>query len=122
MSAPPLRGLRVVVTRAEHQAGGLAEAFTAAGATVELLPLLEVIPPADPRPLERAASELALYDWLVFTSSNAVEAFLPLTGGSVPGRLRIGFRHWVCCYAVRSWPAWGCWPTLRARPRRCGGR
>src|SRR6185436_13486805 len=74
-----VRGLRVVVTRAAHQAEGLTTAFRAAGATVEHLPLLEVIPPADPRPLERAASELALYDWLVFTSSNAVDAFLPLT-------------------------------------------
>jgi uroporphyrinogen-III synthase len=56
---------------------------------VELLPLLEVIPPADPRPLERAATELALYDWLVFTSANAVEAFLPLTGGAIPDRVRV---------------------------------
>jgi uroporphyrinogen-III synthase len=102
MSAP-LRGLRVVITRAEHQAGELAEAFAAAGAAVELLPLLEVIPPADPRPLERAASELALYDWLVFTSSNAVEAFLPLTGGSVPGRLRIAVVGPATAEALRAW-------------------
>jgi uroporphyrinogen-III synthase len=80
---------RVVITRAAHQAEGLAESFRAAGLAVEHLPLLEVIPPADPRPLERAASELALYDWLVFTSSNAVDAFLPLTGGSLPHRLRV---------------------------------
>lgn len=86
---PPLSGLRVVVTRAEHQADGTVAAFEAAGAHVELLPLLEVVPPADPRALERAASELALYDWLVFTSSNAVEAFLPLTGGTLPSRLRV---------------------------------
>jgi uroporphyrinogen-III synthase len=99
----PLRGLRVVVTRAEHQAGDLAEAFAAAGAAVELLPLLEIIPPADPRPLERAASELALYDWLVFTSTNAVEAFLPLTGGSVPGRLRIAVVGPATAEALRAW-------------------
>ncbi len=84
----PLAGLRVVITRAAHQSEGTAAAFQAAGATVELLPLLEVVPPADPRPLERAASELALYDWLVFTSANAVDAFLPLTGGALPHRLR----------------------------------
>jgi uroporphyrinogen-III synthase len=81
--------VRVVVTRAAHQAAGLTAAFEAAGFTVEHLPLLEVIPPSDPRPLERAASELALYDWLVFTSANAVDAFLPLTGGALPPRLRI---------------------------------
>jgi uroporphyrinogen-III synthase len=81
--------VRVIVTRAAHQAEGIAAAFREAGATVEHLPLLEMIPPADPRPLERAASELALYDWLVFTSSNAVDAFLPLTGGALPPRLRV---------------------------------
>jgi len=81
--------LRIVITRSEHQSDHLAAAFAAAGARVELLPLLEVVPPADPRPLERAATELALYDWLVFTSANAVEAFLPLTGGALPARVRI---------------------------------
>jgi uroporphyrinogen-III synthase len=82
-------GPRVVITRSEHQSDALAAAFVAAGARVELLPLLEVVPPADPRPLERAATELALYDWLVFTSANAVEAFMPLTGGALPDRLRV---------------------------------
>ena len=76
--------LRVVVTRARHQSEGLAAAFARAGAAVELLPLLEVVPPADPRPLERAAAELVMYDWAVFTSANAVEAFLPLAGPLPP--------------------------------------
>jgi uroporphyrinogen-III synthase len=89
MTSLPLQGLRVVVTRAVHQGEGLCLAFEAAGATVEPLPLLEIVPPTDLRPLERAASELALYDWLVLTSANAVEAFLPLTGGALPSRLRV---------------------------------
>jgi len=89
LSPSPLAGLRVIVTRAAHQGEGLSRAFEEAGAAVELLPLLEVVPPADPRPLERAASELALYDWLVLTSANAVEAFLPLAGGTLPERLRV---------------------------------
>ena len=86
-----MTGLRVVITRSEHQADALAAAFAAAGFRVEPLPLLEIVPPADPRPLERAATELALYDWLVFTSANAVEAFLPLTGGTLaaPGDLLV---------------------------------
>jgi uroporphyrinogen-III synthase len=74
--ARPLAGVRVVVTRAERQAAGLAGAFAAAGAEVELLPLLEVAPPADPAPVARAAAELRLYDWVVFTSANAVHALL----------------------------------------------
>jgi uroporphyrinogen-III synthase len=98
----PLAGVRVVVTRAAHQSEGLAAAFTAAGAEVETLPLLEVVPPADPRPLERAAAELALYDWLVFTSTNAVEAFLPLTGGALPPRLRIAVVGAATAEALRA--------------------
>jgi uroporphyrinogen-III synthase len=98
----PLAGVRVVITRAVHQSEGTAAAFAAAGATVELLPLLEVVPPADPRPLERAATELALYDWLVFTSANAVEAFLPLTGGSLPHRLRTAVVGPATAEALRS--------------------
>jgi len=87
--AGPLAGLRVVVTRAAHQAEGLSAAFEAAGAIVEPLPLLEVVPPIDLRPLENAASELSLYDWLVFTSANAVDAFLPLAGGALPPGLQV---------------------------------
>jgi len=85
----PLAGLRVVLTRATHQADEMATAFRAAGARVAQLPLLAVLPPADPRPLERAATELALFHWLVFTSANAVEAFLPAAGGTLPPSPRV---------------------------------
>jgi uroporphyrinogen-III synthase len=95
--------LRIVVTRAEHQSEGLILAFEAAGFQIESLPLLEIVPPADPRTLERAASELALYDWVVFTSANAVEAFLPLTGGGVPPRLRIAAVGPATAEALRTW-------------------
>ncbi len=75
---PSLRDLRVVVTRAEHQSESLTAAFSRAGARVELLPLLAVVSPTDPLPLQRAAAEASSYDWIVFSSANAVEAFLPL--------------------------------------------
>jgi uroporphyrinogen-III synthase len=78
--AQPLAGVRVVVTRAERQAGALAAALTAAGAEVEVLPLLVVAPPRDPAPLARAAAELRFYDWVVFTSTNAVHALLGALG------------------------------------------
>lgn len=103
--------MRVVVTRAAHQSEGLAAAFRAAGAIVEHLPLLEVLPAADPRPLERAASELALYDWLVFTSANAVDAFLPLAGGALPPRLRVAVVGPATAEALR---AYGLEPHLTA--------
>jgi uroporphyrinogen-III synthase len=81
----PLRGLRVVVTRPEHQARSLLEAFRAAGARAEPLPLIEIGPPDDPAPLERAAGDLDRYDWLVVASANAVEALLDrLPAGGTP--------------------------------------
>jgi len=86
---PSLTGTRVIVTRAPHQAGGVAEHLRRLGATVKLLPLIEVVPPADPRPL-RAAATAAVdgrYDWIVLTSANAVTALvgaLPSGGGLSP--------------------------------------
>ena len=93
--------MRVVVTRAEHQSEGLAAAFVRAGAAVELLPLLEVVPPADPRPLEWAAAELVMYDWVVFTSTNAVDAFLPLAG-PLPPLLKVAAVGPATAGALRS--------------------
>jgi uroporphyrinogen-III synthase len=114
---PPLAGLRVVVTRAEHQSEGLAAAFEGAGARVELLPLLVVVPPADPRPLERAAAEAGSYDWIVFTSANAVEAFLPLVG-PLPDSVRIGAVGPATAEALRGF---GIDPHLTARKAEAEG-
>ncbi len=89
MPNPPLAGVRVVVTRAEHQADGLADALTAAGADVERLPLLAVLPPDDPAPLQAAARALGDYGWVAFTSANAVRALLPLLPGGWPPHVAV---------------------------------
>ncbi|MEP7010075.1 MAG: uroporphyrinogen-III synthase [Acidobacteriota bacterium] len=83
----PLAGLRVVVTRADSQSAGLSARLTEAGATVSALPLIEMIPPADPAPLLRATSELPLYDWVVLTSANGARALLDAAEDSLPDRL-----------------------------------
>ncbi len=83
--SPALASQRVVVTRSAHQAGGLTTAFEAAGARVECLPLIELAPPRDRRALDRTARRAARYDWLVFTSANSVDAFLPLLDGATSG-------------------------------------
>ncbi|HEX4810376.1 MAG TPA: uroporphyrinogen-III synthase [Bryobacteraceae bacterium] len=66
---------RVVVTRAAHQAEELAEPLRANGFTVLLVPMIGIAPPADPEPLSRAAQSCNDYDWIIFTSVNAVNAF-----------------------------------------------
>jgi uroporphyrinogen-III synthase len=67
-----LAGQRVAVTRPEPGGRELAELLRAAGAEPVMLPLIEIAPPADPEPLRRAAAALDEYDWIVFTSANAV--------------------------------------------------
>jgi uroporphyrinogen III methyltransferase/synthase len=72
----PLFGKRIVVTRASEQAGALASRLSALGAGVVELPTIEIRPPADPAPLDRAIAQLDTYDWLIFTSANGVRFFL----------------------------------------------
>lgn len=75
MSAP-LAGRRIVITRTRAQAAGLADKLSALGAEVIEFPTIEIQPPEDPRPLERAASSVREYDWIIFTSANGVRAFM----------------------------------------------
>ncbi len=72
----PLFGKRIVVTRAKGQAEALTGRLRALGADVVELPTIEIRPAADSGPLDRAISELACYDWLIFTSANGVRFFL----------------------------------------------
>jgi len=73
----PLFGRRVVVTRARHQAGELSARLRAAGAQVVEVPTIAIVPPADGGlAVAGAVDRLSTYDWVVFTSANAVEWFL----------------------------------------------
>src|ERR1039457_1198348 len=72
----PLFGKRIVATRAREQADALPSLLCALGAGVVELPPIEIRPPADCAPLDRAIAQLDTYDWLVFTSANGVRFFL----------------------------------------------
>ncbi len=74
MSELPLAGRTVLVTRARHQAGKLAEELRARGAGVVEIPAIEIAPPESYEPLDRALGNLSQYQWLIVTSANAVEA------------------------------------------------
>jgi uroporphyrinogen-III synthase len=69
-----LEGKRVLVTRALHQAGKLSEGLRALGVEPVEVPVLEMQPPANPGPLDRALRRLDSYDWLILTSANAVRS------------------------------------------------
>jgi uroporphyrinogen III methyltransferase/synthase len=68
----PLFGRRVVVTRARAQASKLVDKLRGLGAETIELPTIEIVDPADGGQALRAANP-ASYDWVVFTSVNAVE-------------------------------------------------
>jgi len=74
VSAQPLAGRRVLVTRAAHQAGKLSEGLRALGAEPVEVPVLEIRPPENIEPLDTALRQLGSYDWLILTSANAVRA------------------------------------------------
>ncbi|MGO9456145.1 MAG: uroporphyrinogen-III C-methyltransferase, partial [Acidimicrobiales bacterium] len=87
----PLAGTTVVVTRARGQAAPLTDALQAAGARVVEVPVVEIADPDDGgAALRRAAQAVASYDWVAFTSANAVHRFVPLlrdSRGFGPARL-----------------------------------
>lgn len=72
----PLFGRRVLVTRSRNQAPDLVELLELNGAEAVEAPVLRIGPPADSGPLERAAAGVQSFDWVVFTSTNAVAALV----------------------------------------------
>ena len=74
--ARPLFGRRIVVPRAREQAGELRQKFEELGAEVLELPLIEIKTVLDVKVADEVFSELATYDWGVFTSPNGAKYFL----------------------------------------------
>lgn len=70
-----LTNKRILITRTRHQASELAAQLEALGATPITIPTIEIVPPASFAALDAALTCLGTYDWLLFTSANAVEAF-----------------------------------------------
>ncbi len=64
------------MTRARGQGEDLRRGLEALGAVVVHIPMIEVVPPDDFAAVDDAVRRLATYDWIVFTSANAVDAFL----------------------------------------------
>jgi len=69
-----LRGTRVLVGRARHQAGALSAELKKRGAEVVEIPFIQIRKPKSFKPLDAALKNLDTYDWLILTSANGVEA------------------------------------------------
>lgn len=66
-------GRRVLVTRASHQGSALASHLEQLGAEPVLLPAIAIEPPSSLAALDSALASLGTFDWLLFTSANAVD-------------------------------------------------
>src|SRR5262245_40709619 len=71
-----LHGNTILITRAANQTEELRSILNGIGARVVECPAIEFAPVDDWTPVDRAISDLDSYHWLLFTSSNAVEAFM----------------------------------------------
>jgi uroporphyrinogen-III synthase len=77
--ATPLAGKRIVITRPQQNPGEPRDELTAelerAGAILIIAPAIKLAPVEGNTALYAALEKLDTYDWLVFTSANAVEHF-----------------------------------------------
>jgi len=76
VSSLPLAGRKVLVTRALQQAGKLSDGLRALGAEPVEVPVLEIVAPESYVPLDEAIQHLDRYDWLILTSSNALQVVI----------------------------------------------
>tara|TARA_Y100001968_G_scaffold45599_1_gene35627 strand:- start:7045 stop:7839 length:795 start_codon:yes stop_codon:yes gene_type:complete len=71
---PSLKNKLVIVTRAQDQQGECKQLFKELGARVLDFPSLIIGPPIDWKPLDNSLQELDSFHWIIFSSSNGVNA------------------------------------------------
>ena len=69
---PPLRGLRVLVTRPAHQADDFCAGLEREGARAIRFPAIAIGPPPDAAAVAAIAASLARFHLAIFISVNAV--------------------------------------------------
>jgi uroporphyrinogen III methyltransferase / synthase len=73
-SPSALAGKRIVITRSAAQSEVLARELSARGAIPVVLPLVSFAEPEDFAPIDAAISGIQRFDWIIFTSAQAVRA------------------------------------------------
>jgi uroporphyrinogen III methyltransferase/synthase len=72
----PLFGKRILVTRPREQAQELVDRLEMMGAQAIEAPMIRIMPPDDYTPLDDACARVGEFDWIIFSSANAVDAFM----------------------------------------------
>ncbi|MDR1412909.1 MAG: uroporphyrinogen-III synthase [Actinomycetes bacterium] len=107
----------IILTRRREQSSELAAALTAHGVCVLYFPTIALAPPPDEAPIRAALGHLDSYDWLLFTSANAVERFFRyMTVGTPSDRESqlVSERTAICPQSVRKAVPTGCAPRVAA--------
>jgi len=79
-----LTGKTIVITRAAGQSAELRGRLEDLGARVIECPTIQIVPPQSWKPVDDAIRRLTSYQWLLFTSANAVEQFMDRMGDRRP--------------------------------------
>ncbi|MGH2410820.1 MAG: uroporphyrinogen-III C-methyltransferase, partial [Chloroflexota bacterium] len=88
-----LSGTSILVTRARDQAGALSSRLRSFGARAIEFPAIRIEPAADYSDLDAAMADPTRFDWICFTSVNAVKA--------IDQRLRASGSSWAALGVVR---------------------
>ena len=96
-----LSGRAVVVTRCECASGPLGTKLAQRGAIVIRWPTTESGPPPDQPAFERALTEIATYDWIVFSSARSVKAVTSQVS-TPPGGVKVAVVGPATAAAVES--------------------
>ena len=89
VTAKPLQGIGIAITRPIDQAKKLAALIEQAGGTPILFPLIAITPLNDYSQFNAVISNIASYDWAIFISSNAVQNGMPrLLKVGIPSTLK----------------------------------
>ncbi|OYE00833.1 uroporphyrinogen-III C-methyltransferase [Nostoc sp. 'Peltigera membranacea cyanobiont' 232] len=75
LSPLPLTGKIILVTRSVGQSSTFSDRLIALGASVIEMPTLEIGPPSSWVALDDAIAHLSDFDWLILTSTNAIDYF-----------------------------------------------
>ena len=93
----PLVGKTVLVTRARKQSEEITTQLEALGAAVIHFPTIEVVAPDSWAALDGCIATLDDYDWIVFTSANAVDFFFKRLEALRPESVNRLFAEHVLC-------------------------
>ena len=73
---PPILAQPALLATTTPQAVEFSDLIAAQGGEPVECPTIEIVPPEDWAPLDRALARLSTYNWLIFTSVNGVAPFM----------------------------------------------